>query len=190
MEIFDKIKSVFSGTSSNENPADKGKFVELYTEKGEHILVKRSKWRNKLLPEQLKEVWNDPDALYGAIVMAMQEGVFAEVLAATEHLVQIDSITSRSYNVLGLTYLHTNALTEAEQTLEKGILKSDYKAVMTANLAKVYVAQGLQEKGMQTLWEAIKLDPNQDNGFEWYTVLEYEKGGEPKRLEAYKKIPT
>jgi tetratricopeptide (TPR) repeat protein len=188
MGLFDKIKSVFSGTTSDVNPADKGQFVKSFTDKGEQVLIPRSEWRNRVLPDQLKNVWNDPEALYGAIVMAMQDGFFAEVIEAAKHLVEIDKITDRSYNVLGLAYLHTNALSEAEQTLEKGISVSDYKAVMTTNLAKVYVAQGEEQKAMQTLWSAIQLDPNQDNGLDWFTVLEFEKGGEPARLASYKKV--
>jgi len=190
MGIFDIIKSVFSETISNKNPNDKGLFVKSFTEKGEQVLILRSEWRKRVLPDQLRKAWEDSEALYGAIVMAMQDGFFSEVLEATKHLVQIDKITDRSYNVLGLIYLHTNALTKAEQALEEGIAKSDYKAVMTTNLAKVYIAQGYQEKAMQTLWNGIQLDPNQDNGLDWFTVLEFEKGGEPKRLEAYKKVAT
>jgi tetratricopeptide (TPR) repeat protein len=140
------------------------------------------------LPDQLKSVWNDPEALYDAIVMAMQDGFFDEVIEAAKHLVEIDKITDRSYNVLGLAYMHTNALAEAEQTLNKGISVSDYKAVMTTNLAKVYVSQGQEQKAMQTLWSAIELDPNQDNGLDWFTVLEFEKGGEPARIASYKKV--
>jgi tetratricopeptide (TPR) repeat protein len=138
----------------------------------------------------LKEVWNKPEELYGAIVMALGDEFFAEVLDATKQLKEIDPETSRSYNVLGLTYLKNKMLTEAEQTLNEGIKKSDYKAVMTTNLAKVYVEQGLQEKAMQTLWEGIKLDPNQDNGLEWFSAIEYEKGGDTQQLEAFKKIAS
>jgi tetratricopeptide (TPR) repeat protein len=188
MGLFDKIKSVFSNSTSNENPEDKGQFIKSYTDKGAQVLIPRSEWRNSVLPDKLKNVWNDPAALYAVIVMAMQDGFFKEVIDASKHLVEIDKVTDRSYNVLGLTYLHTKALTEAEQALELGISKSSYKAVMTTNLAKVYVAQGQNEKAMQTLWKSIQLDPNQDNGLDWFTVLEFEKGGEPARLAAYKKV--
>lgn len=183
MGLFDKIKTVFTGTTS-----DKGQFIKSFTDKGEQVLIPRSEWRKRVLPNLLKNVWNDPEALYGAIVMAMQDGFFAEVIDATKRLVEIDKITARSYNVLGLAYLHTNALSEAEQTLEKGISVSEYKAVMTTNLAKVYYAQGQEQKAMQTLWSAIQLDPNQDNGLDWFTVIEFEKGGEPARLASYKKV--
>ena len=184
MGLFDKIKSVFSGTAT----ADKEDYIKTFGDKGEQVLIPRSEWKNSVLPATLKKAWDDPEALYGAIVMAMQDGFFAEVIEATKRLVEIDKITDRSFNVLGLAYLHTNALTEAEQTLEKGISVSGYKAVMTTNLAKVYVAQGQEQKAMQTLWTAIQLDPNQDNGLDWFTVLEFEKGGEPARLASYKKV--
>lgn len=186
MGLFDKIKSVFSGAETQT--ADKEQYIKTFGEKGEQVLIPRSEWKNRVLPATLKKAWDDPESLYGAIVMAMQDGFFEDVIEAAKHLVQIDKITDRSYNVLGLAYLHTNALTDAEQTLEKGILVSDYKAVMTTNLAKVYVAQGQEQKAMQKLWTAIQLDPNQDNGLDWFTVLEYEKGGEPARLASYKKV--
>lgn len=188
MGLLDKIKSAFGTSSDNGHPEDKGKYVESFTDKGEKVMIPRSEWRNRVLPGHLKDAWNDPEKLYGAIVMGLEDGFYAEVLEATKRMTEIDPEPSRAYNVLGLTYLKNDMLTEAEQTLNEGINKSDYKAVMTTNLAKVYVAQGQEEKGMQTLWRGIELDPNQDNGLEWYTAIEYEKGGDKQRLEAFHKV--
>lgn len=140
------------------------------------------------MPKLLKDAWDDPENLYGAIVMGLQDGFFAEVIEATKRLTVIDPEPSRAYNVLGLTYLKNHMLTEAEQTLNEGISKSEYKAIMTTNLAKVYVEQGNEDKGMRTLWKGIELDPNQDNGLEWFTAIEYEKGGDKQRLEAFHKV--
>jgi tetratricopeptide (TPR) repeat protein len=195
MGIFDKIKSFFEETTQTpptptKEIVDKSKLIKTYSDKGDVIYITRSEWCNKVLPEQLKKAWNDSEALYGSIVMAMQDGFFEEIIEATKHLIEIDKSIDRSYNALGIAYLNSNTLELAEQTLELGISKSENKGYLTTNLAKVYSAQGYEDKMMHTLWQSILLDPNQDNGLSWYTVIEFEKGGEPARLEAYKKVAT
>ena len=188
MGFFDRIKSAFLGTSPNENHSDKGKFITSYTDRGEQVLILRSEWRDRILPEQLTKAWDNPDALYESIILAMRDDFFIEVLEAAKHLVQIDKITERSYNALGLIFLHTNAFSEAESILKEGIEKSAYKAVLTTNLAKVYEAQGYHETSMETLWNAIQLDPNQNNALDWYAAIEFEKGGKIDRLAPYIKV--
>jgi tetratricopeptide (TPR) repeat protein len=188
MGILNRIKTALSNKPVDEQINRKEDNIISYNDKGEQVIIPRAQWRDSVLPETIKKTWNDPETLYGTIVMAMQDGFFIEIIDAAKQLVLIDKDIDRSYNVLGIAYLHTNSLAEAELILEEGIKKSEYKAVLTTNLAKVYAAQGLEEKSVQTLWKAIQLDPNQDNGLDWYTAIEYEKGGEKGRLQAYKKI--
>lgn len=190
MGLFDKIKSLFSGIETNRKSVEKEQYIKTFGDNGEQVLFPRSEWKNNVLPATLNKAWDEPETLYGTIVMAMKDGFFEEVILAAKHLIKIDKITDRSYNVLGLIYLHTNSLTEAEQTFENGISLSGYKAVLTTNLAKVYYAKGQEQEAMQTLWNAIQLDPNQDNALDWYTALEFEKGGEKARLASYKKVAT
>lgn len=188
MSIFDKIKSAFSKSNVLQPIVEEG-FIKTFGKNGEQILIPRTEWKKSVLPASIKNVWNDPTLLYGAIVMAMQDGFFEEeVVAAAEHLVQIDTDTERSYNVLGILYMRTNRLKEAEQILNTGISLSTYKAVLMTNLAKVYHAQGLEQASTDTLWKAIQLDPNQSNGLDWFTAIEAEQGGKPARLALYKKV--
>jgi tetratricopeptide (TPR) repeat protein len=191
MGLFDKIKSAFNGSSQEtELPEDKGQFIKTYNNKGELYQIPRAQWRNRILPEQFKKVWNDPDGLYAVIVSALQDNFFPEAIEPGKRLIEIDADISRSYNVLGITYLKNNLLNEAKEILETGISKAEYKAVMTTNLAKVYSAQGQDEIAMSSLWQALVLDPNQGNALDWFTAVAFENGGENNRCEAYMRVAS
>jgi tetratricopeptide (TPR) repeat protein len=191
MGLFDKIKSALGDSSEKaELPEDKGQFVKTYNDKGELYQIPRTQWRNKILPEHFKKYWNNPEKLHDVIVSALRDNFLAEAIEPGKRLIEMDTDISRSYNVLGIIYLKNNLLGEAKQILESGISKTEYKAVMTTNLAKVYSAQGQHEIAMTMLWKALELDPNQDNALDWLTAVAFENGGENSRLDAYMRVAS
>ena len=60
--------------------------------------------------------------------------------------------------------------------------------IILANLAKVYDHKGDHPRAMETLWHALELDPNQENGLGWYEQIHREKDGPEGGLAALERI--
>ena len=162
--------------------------IKLYDDKGNEYSYSKKDYGEKILPEQIKKVWNNPDNLYSLIATSLADGFNKELIDAGQRLILIDKDTSRAYTAMGVIYLKSNQLDNAEQTLLKGIKVCSSKAYLKANLAKVYAAKGLTEKSYNTLWESIELDPNQDNALIWIGAIHKEKGGREEYLRIMRKI--
>ncbi|WP_432821529.1 hypothetical protein [Trichloromonas sp.] len=48
-----------------------------------------------MLPDNLRQHWDDADELYGVILSALNDEMFAEVLEAARHLHAIDTLPER-----------------------------------------------------------------------------------------------
>jgi tetratricopeptide (TPR) repeat protein len=79
-------------------------------------------------------------------------------------------------------------LDEAEKVFKGFIAKHGEDGVILTNLAKVYSAQKKDVKAQETLWHALELDPNQDNGMGWYYAIHQEPGGEEAGREALRRV--
>jgi len=162
--------------------------IKLFDSSGNAYSYPKKDWGEKILPEELKKVWDNPDNLYGLLVMSLRDGFDHELIEGGLRLKSIDKDKDRAYTVLGIIYVRSNELKKAEHNLLEGFRLSDKPAVLKTNLAKVYFAQGLKEKSYATLWEAIELDPNQDNAVLWIGAIHRDQGGKEEYLRIMKKI--
>ena len=178
------------GKKSKSGPAvdaDGGGMIEAYDQQGSKILIERSEYRTRVLPCTFKDAWDDADNLYGAIVMALNDGFVAEAVAPAERLREIDPVGERSATILGIVFMKHNALSQAEQVLSD-YLKEHDSGVVATNLAKVYDEQGLKQQSLTCLRRALSMDPNQDNGLEWFAAIAREEGGNEAWLAAMRDI--
>jgi tetratricopeptide (TPR) repeat protein len=167
---------------------DQGRgMIEAYDEEGNKFLIPRDQYRTSVLPGVFEDAWNDADRLYRAILMAIEDGFFAEAGAPAERLVAIDPIAERSTNVLGIVLMKNNDLNRAEQVLSD-YLKDHESGVVMTNLAKVYADQNREQESRRTLRRALSIDPNQDNGLEWFAAIAREEGGDEACLAAMRDI--
>ncbi|ABF41689.1 TPR repeat protein [Candidatus Koribacter versatilis Ellin345] len=163
-------------------------YVRVYDQLGREVYVEKAKWRTEILPGNLKANWDAPDALYSMIVGALQDGFFEDVQQAAEHLCQIDSSPDRATTVYAIVLMKTDHLDEAERVLTSYLQQHGEDATILTNLAKVYSARSQLDKAEATLWHALELDPNLDNGFAWYTAIYRDRGGEAAGLDAMRRI--
>ncbi len=164
-----------------------GGMIEAYDQQGKKILIERSEYCTRVLPGTFKNAWGDVDNLYGAIVMALNDGFVAETVAPAERLHDIDPIGERSTTILGIVLMKNNELSRAEQILSDYLKKCD-SGVVATNLAKVYDEQGRKHESRTTLRRALLIDPNQDNGLEWFAAIAREEGGDEAFLAAMRDI--
>lgn len=181
---------LFGKKSKSERVVDAhgvGGKIEVYDQQGNKILIERSEYRTRVLPGIFKDAWGDADNLYSAIVMALNDGFVAESVAPAERLHDIDPIGERSTTILGIVLMKNDELKRAEQVLSDYLKESD-SGVVATNLAKVYDEQGRKHESRTTLRRALSIDPNQDNGLEWFSAIAREEGGDEAFLAAMRDI--
>jgi len=180
-------QSIKSDSNSIDSMQTK-EIIKLYDDNGNEYSYPRKEYGEKILPDQLKKAWDNPDNLYGVITTSLYDGFNKELIDAGIRLLSIDYDTSRAYTTLGIIYLKSNLLDKAEQTLLQGIKICNDKSYLKTNLAKVYDAQGHTEKSYNTLWESIELNPNNENAVVWIGAIHNEKGGKEEYLNIMMKI--
>ena len=164
--------------------------IKAFDKYGREMLISRRDWFDGVLLGQLKKEWNNPNALAGILIQSFGDGFFTEVEEAAKHLRAIDTDPSRGASLLGIVYLQTDRPAEAERVFATYLNQHGEDGVVLTNLAKAQAALGRHEESKQTLWHALELDPNQDNGLGWYEVIHREENGAAAGLQALKRVAT
>ncbi|UWZ81647.1 tetratricopeptide repeat protein [Occallatibacter riparius] len=151
--------------------------IRVFDEFGRELFITKEHWRTSVLPGSLKSDWDYPDRLYDLIAGSLNDGLHADVLAAAEHLYRIDPKRDRGACTYGVVLMKNNRLDEAESVFRSHIKAYGEEGYILTNLAKVLAARNEGQKALDTLWHALELDPNQDNGLVWYASIHREQIG-------------
>lgn len=163
--------------------------ITLFDAYGRQVQMPREEWRTKVLPDNLRRVWDQPDALAAIVTQSLEDGFIADVLEPARHLLTSDTQPERAACLLGIVYLKLERLTEAEKTFGDHIAKHGETGAILTNLAKVYSAQKRSEAVVEaTLWRGLTLDPNQDNGLGWFMIMQRDRGGPPAVTAALRRV--
>ncbi len=162
--------------------------IMVYDAHGHQLHVHKQDWKDSVLLPKLKSCRNDPDELYHCLVSALTDGFAVDIVGAAERLAKIDHTPSRGAVILGIVYMQTDRLSDAERVLSDSLRFHGKNGVVMTNLAKVYSSQGKDAQALQLLWEALEQDPNQDNGFLWYVTEIREREGISAVTGAYRRI--
>jgi tetratricopeptide (TPR) repeat protein len=181
------LKRLFGRDEKGPEPDSQG-FVRMLDATGNQIVVSREQLRNSILPATLKTHWLDAEQLYLTIVNALQDGFFADVLEAADHLRQLDSANPLYTCVYAIALLQNKQLDRAQDVLLTFLKEYGEDGYVLTNLAKVYAERGQRAQATDTLWHALEVDPNQANALEWYAVIGYEQGGESARIDRWKQV--
>jgi tetratricopeptide (TPR) repeat protein len=192
MSLFGKLfgkKTLQPSTPAvNAGSTKEQDLITVYDTYGREFKITKQEWRDKVLLGNLDTSRDDPDQLYSVISSALHDGFVQDVLPYAKHLQKIDPMPSRAATLLGVVYLELNQLDAAECTLRDYIQRYGEEAYVLANLAKVIAKRGNTTQADTTLWRALELDPNQDNGLVWYWSLARERGGDKAGLGALRKV--
>ena len=162
--------------------------INAFDQNGQQVQVPREEWQTNVLPNMIKEVYEQPDQLYMLIVNSLNDGFVEEMIDPAQHLHQIDTIPARGACMWGIVLLQQGRLEEAEAVLEGYLKEHGEEGSVLVNLAKVFASRGEQDRAEATLWRGLELEPNQENGINWYGSIAQEKGGNDGAKEALEKI--
>lgn len=158
--------------------------ITVFDAYGREVKITRGDWREKVFLPNLQKNWSNADELYSLIVSGLKDGFGADLLPASQRLLEIDDNPERSHTVLGIVLMKTDDLDKAEATLRDGMAKVGETGTLLTNLAKVFAERGEQSRADETLWQAVQADPNQDNGLLWWATVQRERGGDAAYLQA------
>lgn len=193
------LKRILSTLSGNKTPPAapspaastvdvNEKLITVYDAYGRELKITRSEWHDNVFLPNLQQKWNDAGALYNLIISGLNDGFAADLLPATERLLEVDDIPERSYTIRGIVLMKNGLLDAAEDALREGITKAGKTGALLTNLAKVYAERGNQASADEILWQAVQADPNLDNGLLWWAAIQRERGGEAGYLQALRTV--
>jgi tetratricopeptide (TPR) repeat protein len=162
--------------------------IQVYDKYGQEIFISKEEWRKSVLPGAIKDNWSSPDGLYSTILGALNDGFRTDIIGAAEQLYKIDSNDERGACVWGIVLMEEGHLDRAEKVFRDFNAKHGESGVILTNLAKVFSKRDNKAKAEETLWHALEVDPNQDNGFVWYEAVCRERGGESAGIEAMQRV--
>src|SRR5436305_5511793 len=155
-----------------------------YDAYGRAVALTREEYRTRVLPATLRKSWDNPPGLYSAIVQGLRDDFAADLLDASEHLVEIDPDPERATTARGIVLMKTGDLDGAEEALRRYHGQHDPSGVILTNLAKVAAERDDHERAHDLLAEALPVAPHPENGLLWWAALAREQGGEEAYLEA------
>ena len=170
-------------TATEPAPAPEERLTA-YDAYGRAVSLTRDEYRTRVLPASLRKNWDNPPGLYSAIVQGLRDDFAADLLDASEHLVEIDPDPERATTARGIVLMKTGDLDGAEEALRRYHGQHDPSGVILTNLAKVAAERDDHQRAHDLLAEALQVDPNLENGLLWWAALAREQGGEEAYLEA------
>lgn len=182
------VSQVVSRPDDKAEQSNSSELITVYDKLGREMKITREQWRDSVLTGHIEKNWDDPAGLYSAVLTAVQDGFESDVLDAAKRLYEIDADKERGGCMYAIVLMKNGMLAEAEAALKQALAEFSDSGVLMTNLAKVYYEQGKPELSEQTLFEGLELDPNQDNGLDWYLAIQKEKGGQAAYAEALKTI--
>lgn len=184
--MFNKIIQSFRGKKPEETRATPAHSVDPTEQQtpddyitvcdsyGRPVRITRTEWKDNLLMPNIQKAWHDADALYGFILQALQDNFIPEMIGAAAQLVTIDTNIERSHTIQAIIQLETGSLDEAETTLQHAIEHIGETGILLTNMAKIHDLRAETAARDATLWHALELDPNQENGLGWWLALQRE----------------
>lgn len=170
------------------DPSKDPNMIRVHDAYGRELFITRQQWRDNVLLGNIQKAWNQPDDLYQMIVGALNDGFRSDVIDAARHLYVIDPNHERGACIWGIVLMEENHLEKAEKVFRDFLAHHGETGAILTNLAKVQSSRGEAEKAEATLWQALEVDPNQDNGLAWYGAIYQERGGDASAQEAWLRV--
>lgn len=145
--------------------------IRAFDQNGQEVLVPRDHWATEVLPNMVKQAWNNPEQLYFVVVNSLNEGFLFEIAPAAQRLYESDPVPARGTCVWAATLIGLDRLVEAEMVLSTYLERHGDHGSVLVNLAKVFQAKGEDARAEATLHRALEVDPNEDNALGWLAGL-------------------
>lgn len=181
------LSKLFGAKKQPESP-EATNMIRVYAESGAQIMLTREQWRTGVPPGMLASNRHKPDELYTIVAGSLQDGFFEDVLEPAEHLYRTDPQRQRSVCVYSIALMKSGRHDDAEWVLRSYLEEHGEDGYVLTNLAKIYDERKETEKAEKTLWRALEVDPNQENGLNWYASICYKREGKSGQAEGWRRV--
>lgn len=151
---------IFTFWKKKDEISDKKEKIKIYNEDGNEVLVDKEEWVNGFLKKNIEENYSNPEDLYNIILVAVDYGVYEEVLEATMRLRDLEFNSVRSTEVLLNIYLNLNSYTEIIDLVEEYKKKYNMSSSIYYCYALAYKNLDLIPEYENIVYEAIYNFPN------------------------------
>ncbi len=151
---------------------------------GRRYEVTEQVWRDKVLPSLIKKSWNDPDALHGTLHLALTDGFFKQALPGAKKLVELEPASERAALILANTYWKLGQPDESLKAVERFHARNAPTGTSLTHLATLAAERGEQDRAAALLWDALRIDPNNDKAANWWPLLERDRAGGGRDVHA------
>lgn len=162
--------------------------LTMFDAEGKEVKVSRRQWVEQILPENIRDAWDDPEALYALLVAAVNEKMGPSIYDSIKRLAQIDPDPHRPAVLEGVALMQEGKSAEAEQIFRAFIDQHGPTASMMTNLAKIASERGEHAQSEEMLQQALALDANLEGCLAWHVNLQRQRGGDEAAWNALKEI--
>lgn len=177
MSIFENLfkKKMVDGTSKTLKIGDNKpkKYVKLKDEFGRDLTIEKEMWVEEFLKPALKANWNNIEVLYGIVLDAFNNDIFADVKDAALRIYNLDKDKEKGTNFLGIYYANTNMYDEAKSIYEKYIENEKPSEIIFSNYGVVLEKEGRQAEAQKYFWKSLEINPNMQNPLN--KIIEFSK---------------
>jgi tetratricopeptide (TPR) repeat protein len=168
----------------------RGRRFAAFDASGGRYEVTEEVWRDKVLPSMIKESWNNPDALYQTLHLALTDGFFAQALPGAKRLIELEPASERATLILANAQWKLGQLDESLLTVERFHGRTSPTATTLTHLATVAAERGESDRAATLLWQALQIDPNNAKAAQWWPLLERERtgGGQDAHVNALRRL--
>lgn len=191
-KIFGRKSNIGVNPSISKTGGEKSKddMIRVHDEYGREIHIGKADWLDSVLVGNLEKNRDNPNELYNLIVSALNDGFEAHIQDASARLFEIDPVKERGACIHAIVLMKNKCLDQAEKILKETISSIGESGALLTNLAKVYAERNDHKMAEKILWNALEVDPNQDNGLNWYAAIHNERGGKTSYIDALTRVST
>lgn len=129
-------------------------------EKGEEIFISKTEWINNFFKKKYENYKNNNEYVYNLILVALNYGIYEEILEYALKFNENDENSNRSIEILQEIYMKSNAYSEVINIYDKNFNLNCDSPNIYLNVLKAFKKLNYLEEYENTLYEAIYKFPN------------------------------
>ena len=131
-----------SAAPAKPEPAE---FVEVLDGLGRRVRIPRDEYRQKVLPDLLKQHANNPDQLAAVILQGLRDGLASDLVPSAIRLTVVDKDVERALSILAIVQRDAGELDSAERTLHELAQKRPNSPSSKVGLGMLAISRGQRD---------------------------------------------
>ncbi|MBL8753347.1 MAG: tetratricopeptide repeat protein [Planctomycetes bacterium] len=153
-------------------------FVEVLDGLGRRVRIPRDEYRQKVLPDLLKQHANNPDQLAAVILQGLRDGLASDLVPSAIRLTVVDKDVERALSILAIVQRDAGELDSAERTLHELAQKRPNSPSSKVGLGMLAISRGQRDKAEELFWAALQMDCNHADAVHGWLQVRHQAVGD------------